>query len=113
MDQKKLVDLNAVVKIFVEELKKRGIRPEEIFLYGSYARGTADDNSDIDVVVISTDFSKIPPVNRMSILSHAAWPTGATIEALGYTPQEIAQNGKDSILWEEIQKDSMPIYKAA
>ncbi|MBI5298959.1 MAG: nucleotidyltransferase domain-containing protein [Deltaproteobacteria bacterium] len=113
MGQKKLTDLDSVIDIFVAELKKRGIHPQEVLLYGSYAKGTADEWSDIDMVVISKDFESIPPIERPAILSHAAWPTQQTVEALGYTPKEIAKNGKDSILWEEIEKNHRVLYKAA
>ena len=113
MDRKKLADLKLVINIFLTELKKRNIRPEEILVYGSYAKGTADEWSDIDLVVISKDFEAIPPVERLALLSHAAWPTGEAIEVLGYTPKEIAKNGKDSILWEEIQNNHKVLYKAA
>lgn len=113
MDKKKLVNLNDVVNRFVRELQKKGIQPEQILLYGSHATGRADEWNDIDLVVISKDFEKFPLLKRLTILSHAAWPVQASIEALGYTPQEIAECGKDSIIWEEIQKNYKVLYKAA
>jgi predicted nucleotidyltransferase len=33
------------------------IHPDKIFLYGSYAKGTATDESDIDIAVIFYNFS--------------------------------------------------------
>ncbi|OGQ04465.1 MAG: hypothetical protein A2W61_03595 [Deltaproteobacteria bacterium RIFCSPLOWO2_01_44_7] len=113
MDQKKLVDLKDIVNRFVVELGKKGIQPERILLYGSHASGIADEWSDIDLVVISKDFEKIPSLERLTLLSRAAWPVQASIEALGYTPQEITERGKDSIIWEEIQKNYKVLYKAA
>lgn len=113
MDRKHMVDLDAAVKKFVGELGKRNIHPEQIILYGSYASGTANEWSDIDLIVISKDFEKISPVERLTLLSYAAWPVQAGIEAQGYTLQEIAEHGKDSILWEEIQKNHRVLYKSA
>lgn len=113
MDKKSLGEIEKIVKSFNNELIKKGIHAEQILLYGSYARGNATKYSDIDLVIISKDFEKMDPIDRLTLLSHAAWPVQACIEALGYTPQEIAERGKDSILWEEIEKSHKVVYKAA
>jgi len=112
MDQK-LFNPQKVVEKYIVELRKVGIDPEMIILYGSYASGMADRWSDIDLVVISKDLESIPPLKRLEILSLATWKVEAPIEAQGYTPQEIAEHGKDSILWEEIQKNHRVLYKSA
>lgn len=43
---------------------------DEIVLFGSYAKGTADDNSDIDVAVISPDLNMNYPIfeNALTII---------------------------------------------
>lgn len=110
---KKLFDPKKLVEIYIVELEKEGIHPQQILLYGSYASGKAHEWSDIDLVVISKDFEKIHPIKRLEILSLATWKLKAPIEALGYTPQEIAERGKDSIIWEEIQSNHKVLYKAA
>lgn len=110
---KGLFDTKKVVEKYSKELVKVGIHPMTILLYGSYANKTADQWSDIDLVVISKDFADIPPLKRLEILSLATWKVDAPIEALGYTPQEIAERGKDSIIWEAIQKNYKVLYKLA
>jgi len=47
-----------VIKEFVNALKQEGITIDRVILYGSYARGHARPDSDIDVAVISKDFGK-------------------------------------------------------
>ena len=47
-----------VIKKFASALTEKGIRVDKIILYGSYARGKARPDSDIDVAVISRDFGK-------------------------------------------------------
>lgn len=42
---------------FLERLRKSGLRLEAAYLYGSHASGTARLDSDIDVALISEDFS--------------------------------------------------------
>ena len=47
----------------IEEVKKRLItvyQPEMIYLFGSYARGTATDDSDLDLMVIVRDSNERP-----------------------------------------------------
>ncbi len=39
--------------LFLEKVKKTGIKVEEAYLFGSYAKGLAKDYSDIDVCVVS------------------------------------------------------------
>ena len=47
-----------LIKEFVNALKQEGITIDRVILYGSYARGHARPDSDIDVAVISKDFGK-------------------------------------------------------
>lgn len=110
---KKLFDPKSVAEKYIIELRKVGIKPEEVLVYGSYANGKADEWSDIDLVVISSDFENIPPIERLEMLSLATWRVDAPIEALGYTPREIHENGKDSIIWEAIQRNHKVVYKKA
>lgn len=53
-----LFEILEIAKRFIDCLQQQGISVEQAFLYGSYARGDAHDDSDIDIVVVSKDFSK-------------------------------------------------------
>jgi predicted nucleotidyltransferase len=60
----------------LEEIKKRlkriyGKRLKSIILYGSYARGDADEGSDIDLIVLLDDMSD--PVTEIEKFSDAIW----------------------------------------
>jgi len=61
---------------------------EQIILYGSYASGTAREDSDIDLVVISPGFSGKTYWERIDILSEAIYNVCAPIEASAFTPDE-------------------------
>ncbi len=43
-------------------------KPEKILLFGPRIKGTADENSDIDVIVVSNAFANIPFIERMSLI---------------------------------------------
>ncbi len=47
-----------IIKRFAAALAKEGITVDNIILYGSYAKGKARSDSDIDVAVVSKDFGK-------------------------------------------------------
>ena len=57
---------------FLAKLREQGIKIESAYLYGSFAKGTEHKWSDIDVAVISPDFSddRFEEGVRLMILSH-------------------------------------------
>lgn len=106
------LDVERIVALYVAELAKHGIRARKVILFGSYARGTATSLSDIDLVIISEDLAKWPPLERLEMLSRLTAPTHAPIEVLGYTPEEIARAGAESILWGEIERHGKVLIAA-
>ena len=46
------------IKKYVEKISQY-YKIEEIILFGSYAKGTENEDSDIDIAIISSDFSDI------------------------------------------------------
>lgn len=113
MAQEQLSQIETAIKQYIEELKKIGVRPERIILYGSYAKGTAKPYSDMDLVIVSKDLEKWPGIERLQILAQATLHVDATLEVLGYTPKEIQDHGDESIFWEEISKTGKEVYKSA
>lgn len=105
------VNLKQVVKKYIAALEKRGVKPEQIILYGSFAQGQPHAGSDIDLVVISSDLSKMQPLEKLEFLSLAAGDVDAPIEALGYTPEAINKRGKNSIFWDIVQQTGRVVYR--
>ena len=68
--------INSINK-FIEEIKKQ-YNVTAIILFGSYAKGTENENSDIDIAVISDDFDDI--YDCMAILMGMTWDIDARIE---------------------------------
>ena len=63
------------------------IQPQEVIIFGSYAKGTATIKSDLDIFVIKE--TEVPMANRVDelvpMLSHTLIPIDVHI----YTPEEI------------------------
>lgn len=76
---KKTIDEDILKNInkYVNEIKKQ-YNITSIILFGSYAKGTENENSDIDIAVISDDFDDI--YDCMAILMGMTWDIDARIE---------------------------------
>ena len=76
------------VRQFKKALESFNIQVEQLILFGSHATGTAREDSDIDVVVISSSFANKSYWERIDILSEAIYKVFAPIEATAFTPEE-------------------------
>jgi len=92
-----------LIRRYKEELRKLGIRPERIILYGSHAKGKAGEHSDIDVVVVSRDFAAMNLRERLELLGIAAARIMEPVQALGYTPEEFSALGQGSFVGDEVK----------
>jgi len=81
-----------------------GIRSERILLFGSHALGAAREGSDIDLVVVSPDWSRYGDRERLEMLGVAAARILEPIQAKGVTPDEIA-NADLSPFWTHVLRD--------
>jgi len=63
--------LSKIINNFLEELKKH-YRIDSAFLYGSFARGTSHKWSDIDIAIVSPDFSDDILEDRLKLMQVAA-----------------------------------------
>jgi len=63
--------LKETVDYFVKQLISEGINISKIILFGSQARGTANEESDIDLVVVSKDFEGKNIFEKVKLLNQA------------------------------------------
>jgi predicted nucleotidyltransferase len=94
----------------IRQIRERiaAFEPEKVYLIGSYARGEADDISDIDLVVIknSTEsfFDRIRHVLRILNINRA-------IDVFVYTPDEFrAMFDRGNAFVEMVVEDGVVIY---
>ena len=76
------------IEKFRSALEQEHIRVQKIVLYGSWARGNAHDDSDIDLVVVSDSFKGKDYWERIDLLSKAIYQVFAPIEAVALTQEE-------------------------
>lgn len=88
MDRKKI---QKQLKIFIERVNKK-FNPERIILFGSYARGKANDYSDIDILVVASKFKRLSEDDRFSQLYKLCDDLYPDINAFGFTPEEVKKS---------------------
>jgi len=76
------------VSRFKKSLESKGIKVDRMLLFGSCAKGTQKEGSDIDVVVISESLNGKGYWERIQILSDAIYEIFEPIEAVAMTPEE-------------------------
>ncbi|MEW6448747.1 MAG: nucleotidyltransferase domain-containing protein [Bacillota bacterium] len=91
-------EIKEIVNRFQKALQAQGINPERVILYGSYAKDTAREGSDIDLIVISRDFAKMNLEQRYARLGAAIAEVMEPIEPLAYTPEEFANLSPLSVI---------------
>jgi uncharacterized protein len=79
-------DLDKVVKRLVQ-----GLRPTKIYLYGSYAKGTAIDSSDIDLLVV-LESSNLPRHKREAQSYNLLWGLSTPVEVIVLTEKEFSNS---------------------
>ena len=89
MDQSRVT---VIIQHLTEELQKSGVNTDSVHLFGSYAHGTASEESDIDIAVISPDFRGYLFSYRFHLLGSALINTirkyQVPIDIIPLTPEE-------------------------
>jgi predicted nucleotidyltransferase len=105
----KTSELAEIISRFRQALEEEGIHCEEILVYGSQRWGTAEEGSDIDLIVISPDWLPFSWRERLELLGVVAARILEPIQAQGFTREEIAEQ-QLSPFWEEIlTREAIPI----
>lgn len=86
---------------FVELLKQQGVNISKIILFGSYAKGRATPDSDIDVVVVSNQFGQ-DTAEEMMLLRKIALKVDSHIEPVPLSPDDLSD--KYSSFSQEIKR---------
>ena len=102
---------NKFIELFksriVPQLNKK-YKIKKIYLFGSSVSGTFSENSDLDVILISNDFSKIPFIKRMgTILQMIEFPIH--IDFFCYTEKEFKEIKETSIIISNGLKEAIKV----
>ena len=73
--------------------------PQQILLFGSYARGTANEDSDLDFMVVQSEVTD--RAGEMVRLRRALRPLRISVDVLVVSSDELARYGREagSVYW--------------
>lgn len=100
-----------IVNHYIQTLQKK-IDINGILLFGSYAWGSPTKHSDIDLVVISPNFSKKNFDSRLDFLttSRDKKARQVAMDVVGYTPKEFAKAEKFSAILTQAKNKGKWLY---
>lgn len=78
------------LKAYLERLKQHNIDVSRALIFGSLAEGQAQDDSDIDLLIVSSDFAPLDDEARLKLLYRASVGFPYDLHVYGVTPQEFA-----------------------
>ena len=79
------------IKDFVKEAEYHNVTIQKAVLFGSYAKGTNHEWSDIDIAVVSNDFEGIR-INDNQLLFEPIINTNVDIEPHPYRPEDFNED---------------------
>jgi uncharacterized protein len=79
-----------VIRQAIEYLLQK-IRIDQAVLFGSHARGEADEWSDVDLAVISPDFARMSHKKVMDLLVEVGVTVHSSVEIRPYTPKDLKE----------------------
>ena len=94
-----------VVERFLKLIKSADINIERIILFGSYAKGNAGEWSDMDIAIVSPDFSGMPFYDR-KMLNSFILKIDSRIEVRPFRPEDFTE---DNLFVKEILKNGMEL----
>lgn len=80
------------VKKYVVVLRENGIPVDKVLLFGSWAKGTAREDSDVDVALISSFFTGDRFMDRRKIVPLRR-KINNNIEPMPFSPEDFAAGG--------------------
>ena len=93
----------------VERLEEKGIRVEEVLLFGSVARGDFRLDSDFDLIVVSRDWGKLPYTRRLDLL-YRLWDNPRDATLIPLTRDELRDRLEKSVALRDASRYWIRVY---
>ncbi len=88
----------SVVQSYLAAVRRRGIRASQAVLFGSYARGDAQSDSDMDILVIAPEFDGPYDKNLVDLLWELRAQTDSRIEPIAVGERQWREDDASAII---------------
>ncbi len=105
---KKQVEIS--IKNYLEMLLSKNIRIKKAILYGSYANGNADKDSDIDLAIISPDLGR-DNFNEALMLRKLTRGIDLDISPRPYSEEQYLSTSRGDFLYDEIIRKGKVVFE--
>ena len=93
-------EIRRIVNVLVKTLAVNKIDVDKIILYGSYAKGSQRDHSDIDIAIISPSFRGKKKLEVQAELARIFSKYLSIVEPVGYSSEDFQSAETESLLGE-------------
>ncbi|WP_066633741.1 nucleotidyltransferase domain-containing protein [Desulfolucanica intricata] len=100
--------IEVIIKDYIKAIKAKNIRIEKAILFGSYAKGQANSDSDIDIAIISPDLGK-DYVEEAVMLKEISEEIDLDISPRPYSVDEYKKANIGQFLYDEVISKGKPI----
>lgn len=98
------------IKKYLEALRTRNVHVKKVILYGSYANGKADKDSDIDLAIISPDFGH-DSFDEAIMLRKLTRGIDLDISPRPYSEKQYKSAQKGDFLYDEIIRKGKVVFE--
>lgn len=98
------------LKKYLEALRSKNIRVKRAILYGSIVNGTADEDSDIDLAIISPDLGR-DNFKEAVELQKLTWEIDLDISPRPYSVEQYQKARQGDFLFDEIIQKGKTVYE--
>ncbi len=106
---KKSDEIKEIILKFIYDISSL-VKIEKVILFGSWARGEANKKSDIDLIILSSDFEKLKYFKRSGRF-YMKWNYPIDIDIICLTPEEYEVKRKQIGTIGEAAKEGIEIIK--
>jgi len=103
------VKIQKIAREYGRLLRADGVSVEKAIVFGSYAKGVAKKDSDIDICLLSQKFGKNPRREGQYLFRKLWMMKNANLDPIGYSPKYFYGKKIKSPLVNEIQKTGIEI----
>ncbi len=95
------------------EILQQQLNIELIIIFGSYLKDSYSRDSDIDILVVASEFSRMSKLDAYKMLSRPMWDLKINIDPIPATPEEVQEYDRASFLAEVMNTGKIVYQKSA